>query len=343
LVRGGIVEGNQAAGGIVGLQQTQFGKVIDSTVLAPTRVVGFGATGGIVGKMTARARLVGSLSAAEVSTGRESDGCGGAVGILEDSTIESTTAVGRTFGGFYSYVGGLVGAIRGGTVRNSFAGGPVEGFAEDAGGLVGFVDHFFPYGGTTNGIPTVIEHSGALGNVSGRESVGGLVGQLGVEFNPLPNENHRLSNTFSRGNVTGATSMTGGLVGRAFRLTVESSYSFGRVSGGGGGIVGFSLPFTTPDGETAYALEVTDSYYNSTVNPTFPSDHPVGGEGRSADDLMNISTYPDTWDISLKSQRTDTIWTIAPGSPPELNRNYFDPPVLPPWTPFQLAPQQGDS
>jgi hypothetical protein len=152
---------------------------------------------------------------------------GGLVGLVGNGTVRDSYSTGSLTG--EDMVGGLVGANQLGTVRNSYSTGSLTG--EDmVGGLVG-----------GNQLGTV-SNSYSSGNVTGEDMVGGLVGvnQLGT-----------VSNSYSSGNVTGIEDV-GGLVGVNLWGTVRNSYSSGSLTGelGVGGLVG------------VHEGIVSNSYYN---------------------------------------------------------------------------------
>ncbi|MDR9431709.1 MAG: GLUG motif-containing protein [Natronomonas sp.] len=138
-------------------------------------------------------------------------------------------------------VGGLVGQLYRGTITRSSASGTVD--APDAthvGGLVGYAD------GTESNNRRVrtIRESYATGDVTGNESVGGLVGTT---------RNETVVHSYAVGNVTGDTAV-GGLVGNhtGTNANVTEAYAAGTVSGGTdvGGLIGTTQ--ASPTVESAY-------------------------------------------------------------------------------------------
>ena len=143
---------------------------------------------------------------------------GGLVGYNYRGTIRDSYATGPVTGplsALYSDVGGLVGESYFGTISASYATGSVTG-RDRVGGLVG-----------KNYIGTIIT-SYATGSVTGRDRVGGLVGYNHGYIRP----------NYATGSVTG-TSDVGGLVGLN-AMTVDASYATGSVTGNQnvGGLVG---------------------------------------------------------------------------------------------------------
>ena len=105
-----------------------------------------------------------------------------------------------------------------GTITNSYAIGTVSG-RFDIGGLIGVNQ-----GGT-------ITNSYAMGAVSGRLDIGGLVGQ---------NDNGSITHSYAIAEVKGSSNRVGGLAGRNPNGSIMSSYAAGKVDGEDdvGGLVG---------------------------------------------------------------------------------------------------------
>ena len=151
------------------------------------------------------------------------------------------------------YVGGLVGSNGsfrsnggGGTIRNSYATGAVEGDSH-VGGLVG--NH---YSGT-------ITNSYATGTVEGDSRVGGLVGD---------NSYGTITNSYATGAVKGRTSSVGSLVGSNYRGTITNSYASGAVTGTGryvGGLVGYHSRGTITNSYATGAVTGTGRYVGGLV------------------------------------------------------------------------------
>ncbi|WP_308737552.1 GLUG motif-containing protein, partial [Paenibacillus sp. AR247] len=112
-------------------------------------------------------------------------------------------------------VGGLVGNMYPGVVRQSYATGAVTG-TYAVGGLVGRAD-----------LGSLIEDAYAIGSVAGKSEVGGLVGRHVATIN----------RAYAAGRVSGSGSEVGGLVGRDFSPTsiVTSGYYDAAATGHGGG------------------------------------------------------------------------------------------------------------
>ncbi|CAN1523786.1 Filamentous haemagglutinin, N-terminal [Methylophilaceae bacterium] len=181
------IVGYGATGGLVGYN---YGNISNSYVTGS--VSGDSNVGGLVG-YNDYGSISHSYSTASVSG---SYNVGGLVG-RNDVSIDNSYAAGLVTG--TSNVGGLVGGNEG-TITNSYATGSVSGGFYDVGGLVGY-----NYGS--------IDSSYATGNVTGDVYVGGLVGF---------DNGGSISQAFAAGLVTGSSDV-GGLVGYT-EGTVENSF-----------------------------------------------------------------------------------------------------------------------
>ncbi|HEV8025387.1 MAG TPA: GLUG motif-containing protein [Candidatus Nanopelagicales bacterium] len=152
-------------------------------------------------------------------------------------------------------VGGLVGTLDGGSIRNSYATGAVTGTVDGVGGLVGEM-----VGGSIVG-------SHATGDVQlGDLAGGGLVGYMS-------SGDGEVVDSFATGNVSGDSEI-GGLIGYVLSNTVRVTRSFasGDVTATGvnsGGLIGFLIPSTcaSPNG-------VSESFATGAVTST---NNQVGG------------------------------------------------------------------
>lgn len=136
-------------------------------------------------------------------TGGSTEGTGGLAKIAEDSTIENC-AVEANINVSATMVGGLVGTMNGGRIYRSYAKGTISGSTFYAGGLVGIANTSsvgqleilesyaqmtinpatptgFPVvaGGVIGyGYAPIVNDVYAVGNVTGRGAVGGIIGEL---------------------------------------------------------------------------------------------------------------------------------------------------------------------
>ena len=187
-------------------------------------------------------------------------------------------------------------------ITNSYAIADVSGI-ESIGGLVGSNDTFFG----------IIRNSFAIATVRGNEFVGGLVGAL---------VNGMIFNSYARGSVFATDTHVGGLVGWISnpdlrrRQRINNSYSIVEVAGGAtttiiGGLVGRRVM-------AANAL-VNNSYWDSQISGQDTSD---GGSGKTTVELQEPTTNEGiyaswstgNWDFGsstqfpiLKASDSDTV------------------------------------
>ena len=195
------------------------GAMVRGIMLAGSRTTGRFRVGSLVGENKG---VIEDCTATGFVSG-VSQHVGGLAG-LNDGNINKSFATGFVSG--KDYVGGLVGSIgNSGSVNNSSATGSVLGTGAGTGGLAGSAE------GGNSGSAT-INNSHAASTVTGRNIVGGLVGQGFAKS---------ISNSYATGSVFGTGNNIGGLVGRLhFGLVVSNSYAAGSVSGSDnvGGLVG---------------------------------------------------------------------------------------------------------
>ena len=212
-------------------------------------------------------------------------------------------------------IGGLVGENHG-TIENGYASGSVRGTETDAGGLVG--THY----------EGVIKKCYAIGNVTGKGNVGGLVGSnrsrsLGYEVGKAGTGKGTILNSYATGNITGENNI-GGLVGYIFQNKIENSYATGNVKGNNniGGLVGFSeggtgkitncysngnvignndLGGLVGNTSNQYNDAITNSYYDTQTSEQFDARK---GKPMATEDMKKQNTY-STWDFNR-------VWIINP-------------------------------
>ncbi len=230
----GKVDGYRTIGGLVGLNQGGVIRNSTATVRVGENSRDIFVAGGLVGQNDG-GTVEGSRALGAVTGGNQ---VGGLVG-KNMGSVTSSHATGNVTGthAIGGYVGGLVGWHLGGTISGSFAHSQVVGAAPGTGGLVGVSEV---------NASIVNSHVGVSARVSGKNHVGGLVGEnqgnisgsyakstavTGVsQVGGLVGENKgSISDSYSQGTVTG-DSQTGGLVGGNSGL-VRSAYSTGAVAG----------------------------------------------------------------------------------------------------------------
>ncbi len=124
-------------------------------------------------------------------------------------------------------VGGLVGDNQGGSILKSCSKGKVIGYDSNIGGLVG---RNAPYGGEISG---VIENTYALGNVSASNSlnVGGLVGYNSYHGSAYVNNSYAIGDVKGKDGVGGLIGYNGGQITDSFSISPEMGVSNGEVHG----------------------------------------------------------------------------------------------------------------
>jgi hypothetical protein len=193
---------------------------------------------------------------------------------------------------FVSNVGLFGYLASGGTVHEVAAENVNITACRDVGGLVGF------------NMGTV-GNSHSTGSVTGKYSVGGLVGHI-WEGN--------VSNSYSTSSVTGSMQYVGGLVGHIWDGNVSNSYSTGSVTGYEyvGGLVGYdyytsvsnSYSTSSVTGGSHVGGLVGDNYIGSTINNSYFSGsvtchyNVVGGLAGSSSDLGTVSTSYSTGNVT---------------------------------------------
>ncbi len=184
------------AGGLVG--QNDGGTIVSSH--ASGAVTGDNQVGGLVGEN--KGSISNSYARGAVSGDNQVGGLAGE----NKGIISNSYAQGAVSGA--NQTGGLVGLHLGGTISDSYALNQVVGTAPGVGGLVG----------VSEGNARIVS-SHAIGQVSGKDQVGGLVGEnKGI-----------INDSYARGTVSGG-SQTGGLAG-VNSGSIRSAYSTGAVGG----------------------------------------------------------------------------------------------------------------
>lgn len=170
----------------IGLVGFADGAAINNIGVTGGSIIGFHATGGLVGRTDNGTSIRNSYATAEVTA--VSTAGGGLVGRNEDSVISNSYATGSVTGG--DDLGGLVGLNKiTATIENSYATGSVNG-QNRVGGLAGWNDN------------STILNSYASGAVTATASAGGLLGR---------NVNGTITNSFWDTANTGQSASDGGI------------------------------------------------------------------------------------------------------------------------------------
>ncbi len=176
------------------------------------------------------------------------------------------------------HIGGLAGDSDG-PLTNCSSSGTVVGTTDYIGGLVG-----------DEGTSHPISQCFSISNVSGRDRVGGLVGN---------DSSGKIENSYSGGNVSGRN-IVGGLVGRTYECNIVNSYSSGTLSGTDsvGGLVG-SNNYNT----------ISSSFWDEDIGG-----HDNGyGIGKTTTEMKDPNTFIDAgWDFVGESTNGDEeIWRLC--------------------------------
>jgi outer membrane protein OmpA-like peptidoglycan-associated protein len=260
------VRGDEYVGALVGFADEV--SILNSYVTGTSSVQGTAFVGGLVGYSmnTDTAR---SYSTASVTGGPF--GVGGLLGFHETfnltgpaKNITDSYATGDVVGTGEG-VGGLVGywsnyATAALTVSGSYATGNVSGL-DSIGGLIGAIEQ--NDGGGSPSDSRIVD-SYATGDVRGEDKVGGLVGDAGVRPLVAVAGKSSISGSYAEGQVTGRNRV-GGLVGEGKESSIADSYATGDVSGASflGGLVG-SITETSVSGSTT----IVRSHANGSVTGT---------------------------------------------------------------------------
>jgi hypothetical protein len=171
----------------------------------------------------------------------------GLFGYTKNATIDSIGLPDISISGA-NYVGGLVGYNSSSTISGSYVTGAILNVNGDVGGLVGVNDH------------SIIANSYAIVNVTGKFTLGGLIGHNKTSSNVInstasgdvygtntiggligKNDSSTVSYSSAAGNISGTQAFVGGLIGANYRSKVSNSYATGIVSGTNvdiGGLIG---------------------------------------------------------------------------------------------------------
>ena len=217
---------------------------------------------------------------------------------------------------------GFFGSVWGGEIRNLGLEGVVvkggDGIGDNTGGLVGST-----HSSLSN--PSLISGSYVTGSVSGRTSVGGLVGfnqaainasyvsvsvSGNVNIGGLVGTNHSsgsISASYATGSVTGGAGYGGGLVGSNQSGSINASYATSSLSGRFmGGLVGVDS-----GGRGVFAA----SYWDTETSGQSTS---AGGEGKTTSELQSPTGYTGiyaNWNVDLDDDGTgDDPWDFGTSS-----------------------------
>lgn len=306
-------------GGIVGCLDAQVDASAMTNSSAQGSLTGYARLGGIVGDIEASGgatlTMTGNTANALITSPNNGSVIGGLVGEV-DTTDEGTTLAlsgnstpGISISNAYQ-VGGLVGelqaddgsqvtieqnSITGGVTGNGTVGGLLgAGYAYDgsqltitnftythdvvgANGNVGGVIGEAAAEGSSADTKLTISNSSVSGAVSGQSEVGGMLGTIYWDYG---DEDMRITNSHTTGDVTGQYDEVGGIAGSAYGLKITSSYASGDIEteGSAGGLIG-----------EADETVITKSYASGNVTST---EDGVGGlVGKNGSEAHIIESY----------------------------------------------------
>lgn len=206
---------------------------------------------------------------------------------------------------------GLFGVTHNATLLNvGLLGGSVRG-QDNVGALVG---RHWTNGGATTRIDSVY----ATTDVTGRNNVGGLAGQVHADF---PQATATVSNVYATGDVAGDSNV-GGLVGRLAGSSyawayIRNAYATGSVTASGGNVGGLL-------GLGEWEVKV-DGFYASTdaSGAAINQGGSAWGTAKTLAALQQLSTFTDAgWDMD-DAGGTDKIWRIYDGHSGPLLRSFL--------------------
>ena len=254
------LDGGDNSGSLVG---QNHGKVKNVKAIGTARF-NEGNSGGLIGSNT-KGEVLDSHTIIDIEGESEYDELtriGGLIGYLRDGSIKNSSSDG-SIDVKGSLVGGLVGySFSSPSIVNSNSSASIYA-VQNVGGLVGYNDH------------GDIRKSYSSGEVSGDKEIGGLVG----------NNNEIIKNSYSSSNVEGNRSV-GGLVGyNNDEGDIENSYSVGEVTGDqyAGGLVGWDVG------------TVEESFWNTESSGLDTSD---AGKGKNTGEMNSLWAFTESTNFS---------------------------------------------
>ncbi|MDH8677546.1 hypothetical protein QE109_05275, partial [Fusibacter bizertensis] len=230
---------------------------------------------------------------------------GALIGYSYMTTVSNCSVVGtgQITGG--TSVGGLIGSMSAGIVSECYSDIAVTASSADVGGLIGNASNqgiveksystgnvsatYYRAGGLVgSGSGVIIRECYATGDVTGKQSVGGLIGYLPSCINLS------IEDCMSYGDVTASVKYGGGLIGDAYSIDyqkVKNCYSVGSVTGPGqnGGIIAYPV-----------GVILKNTYYDAAASGYVPKNQ--GDVAKLTGEMQVKSTFVN-WDF-------ENIWTI---------------------------------
>ncbi len=218
-------------------------------------------TGGIVGNVYGILNVTNSYNEGSISGSNNS---GGIVGFTNNKiNLTNCFNQGEITNGYGNNAGGLIGrdneASNTITITNSYNTGNVTG-KTSVGGLVG----------TTSGTLTITQSynngdvTSTIENVSNAINIGGIAGTNNANGNVTIANCHNTGNITSNATYSSSIINNGGILGRIYNGKIENCYNSGEIKGGNrlGGILGISFGSSSKTGNA----KIINSYNIGEIN-----------------------------------------------------------------------------
>jgi hypothetical protein len=278
-------------GDYFGLFRYLFNAAISNVILEDIQISGRDYSAGLTGK--AENTVIENCTVSGNLSGRYY--VGGLAGEIINLTTITECETGVDILGS-EYVGGLLGQATNGTVAECSVNGAVETTSNYAGGLAAYI------------ISTDVSDCNTSGDVTGNSSTGGLIGIMSESS---------IEQSFTTGNITGGQN-TGGLVGYNWSgSSITNSWSRGMVSGNStylGGFVGNNMSGNT----------IINSFSTGVVNGLTAAQGFIGqGSGTVVDCFWDTETSGDSGStgggIGLTTAEMKNLSAFTNEALPDLN------------------------
>lgn len=291
-------------------------------------------TGGVVGYSNVALDIVSCSSSMEITT--EDDVVGGICGYYGNGTVSDCSFTGSVtvgVGGGSSYTGGILAHTAGDvTLLRCSNTGEIKAAESIVGGIIGQCNS-----NQTKG--AVMRECRSTGNVSGKATVGGLIGRASNVGDGLVMEN-----CYATGDVSGTGSYVGGLAGDLPKnATMRNSFATGAVKGAYaiGGVIGRAFgrlgsgdsPLTNINTTVTGCIAWNPSVKTTTSGGETPSNHYSGatllGFSAAYNKLSNNWRRPDIDFYFYQDEKLNVPFDQEDSGPDKaLVTNYTDPEVL---------------
>ncbi len=267
------VTGNNFTGGVVGLINTADGSFSANNITLHNTITSTGASGyvgGFIGQVLQPNIAVNAITQ-DMNITATGEHIGGLIGDMVSGTISNCTInsdITITVDGNNGFIGGAVGrATASSAIDTCQFNGNIHAGSDNVGGIVGYLNQGTLRNITTSG--TIVVNDEKY-NVP-RQYVGGIIGRSEDDFpvnftdssssmsinanakftggvaGRIPEDTSVMRNVFATGEVIGSTQFVGGLAGFLMAATIEDSYATGNVQVNNttpnaytGGLLGYS-------------------------------------------------------------------------------------------------------